>query len=82
MKRQTWLVVCSLVLAACQPQTPPAQENAKAKPSVEIPNTPEAPPKPGAEATPDTVLAAREAPVEQVAPAQPLLPPGDCSYTL
>lgn len=84
MKRQTWVIVCSLVLAACQRQAPPAQSqgNGSAKPSVEIPNTPEAPPKPGAEATPDAVLAAKETPVEQVAPAQPLLPAGDCSFTL
>ena len=82
MKRQTWVIVCALVLAACQRQAPPAQANTPAKPSVEIPNTPEAPPKPGAEATPDAVLAAKETPVEQVAPAQPLLPPGDCSFTL
>ncbi|MBS0218712.1 MAG: azurin [Proteobacteria bacterium] len=82
MKRQAWVIVCALVLAACQRQEPPAQANAPAKSSVEIPNTPEAPPKPGAEATPDAVLAAQQTPVEQVAPAQPLLPPGDCTFTL
>ncbi|PNS08231.1 azurin [Solilutibacter silvestris] len=85
MKRQTWAIACCLVLAACQQrQSPPAQSQpaASAKPSVELPNTPEPPPKPGAEATPEAVLAAKEVPVEQVAPAQPLLPPGDCSFTL
>ncbi|MBS0215650.1 MAG: azurin [Proteobacteria bacterium] len=82
MKRQTWLIVCALMLAGCQREAPPAQANPPGKPSVEIPNTPEAPPKPGAEATPDAVLAAQQTPVEQVAPAQPLLPPGDCTFTL
>lgn len=84
MKRRTWLIASILLLAACQRQAPPAQSqvNGSTKPPVEIPNTPEAPPKPGAEATPDAVLAAKEAPIEDVAPAQPLLPPGDCTFTL
>src|SRR5580765_5367109 len=87
MKRLPWAlahsIACCLLLAACQQQSPPAQpQPGAAKPSVELPNTPEPPPKPGAEATPEAVLAAKEAPAEQVAPAQPLLPPGDCSFTL
>ena len=88
MKRQTWAIAqtfaCCLVLAACQRQPPPAQSQADAagKATVEIPNTPEAPPQPGAEATPEAVLAANDTPIEQVAPEQPLLPPGDCSFTL
>ena len=84
MKRRTWLIASVLLLVACQRQAPPAhsQANGSTKPPVEIPNTPEAPPKPGAEATPDAVLAAKEAPIEEVTPTQPLLPPGDCTFTL
>lgn len=88
MKRQSWTIACifacCLVLPACQRQAPPAQPqpDGSAKPSVEIHDTPEPPPQPGAEATPEAVLAAQETPVEQVAPTQPLRPPGDCTFTL